>query len=433
MRTRNWIPVFMAIALWVGAAAEAQVQANRLTIQNGGEYYYTYKDFGFPNEGGCRYFPSFTHIPAVPDGAIYPWKIAGWIWTGMQANVYGPQWVWSTCLQASTDNPHNVNPSGFDMSFDYPQLFAIGAVPSSGFSHPIYGGALPTTVPVVGGRNYFFPSSAGGFDGYLNVFAVGAASWNIPSTAPYYGWEFAFTWPCASAITVPSMTSIWSYVWQMKGRYGQYMILSENEQDGLGGPGNPGRNYSIYSDMDNGCMWYWPNGGTGVYGGEWSMGIFVCDTVSIPVNVPGAPNSANPFLAFGFDVGVPTLMPKNSLNCQMLGVMTEDYTNSTPNSTKPLILLASIDPFPTGPINNKGCRLPHGWGIVTNLFANIAPLFQHTTAASYPGAIFGSTAGGHSQMLPWPADPNLFSVEMFFSTYSLQTKAVSAGYMITLF
>ncbi len=432
MRIGKWVLAFVAIAFLVGATADAQVQANRITIQNGSEYYTTGPFFGFPNHGGCRYFPSFAHIPSAPFGTApytYPWKIAGWIWTGMQANLYGPQWVWSTCLQASVALPH----SPF-MSFDYPQLFATGAVPVTGFPQPIYGGSLPSTVPVVVGRNWLFPSSAGGFDAYMNIFAVGAASWNIPSTAPYYGWQFAFTLPCASAMTVPSTNSIWEYVYSSDGPNGQYLNLSFNEQDCLAGPGNPGRNYTVISDTDNGYLWYWTNGGAGVFGGEWAMGIFVCDTVSLPVNLPGAPNAANPFLSFGFDVGVANLMPKNSLNCQWIGVMTEDYTNSTPNPiVKPLIVLLAVTPGPTGAINAHGYRLPHGWDAVTNLIVGIAPLFAHGTIAPYPAAIFGSTAGGNSNVLPFPADPALFSVEMFMSTYSMKTKAVSAGHMSTNF
>ncbi len=56
----------MAIAFLVGATADAQVQANRITIQNGSEYYTTGGFFGFPNHGGARYFPSFAHIPSAP-------------------------------------------------------------------------------------------------------------------------------------------------------------------------------------------------------------------------------------------------------------------------------------------------------------------------------------------------------------------------------
>ncbi len=429
MRIGKGVLTLVAIAFLVGGTADAQVQANRITIQNGGEYYDAGPYMGFPNHGGCKYFPSFAHIPSAPFGTApytYPWKIAGWIWTGMQANVYGPQWFRTTCLQALPDMPH----SPF-MSFDYPQLYATGAVPPTCFPSPMNFGALPTIVPVVGGRNTMWPDSPGGV--YLGIFAVGAASWNIPSTAPYYGWEFAFALPCASAITVPSTTSIWEYVYKSDGPNPQYLINSFNEQDCLGGPGNPGRNYSVISDTDNGYLWYWTNSGTGVYGGEYSMGLFVCDTVSLPMNVPGA---GGPFFLFGFDVGVATLMPKNSLNCQWLGVMTEDYTNSTPSSgLKPLILLLAVNPRIPGtpPINAHGDRLPHGWDAVTNLILGLAPLFAHYTSAGYPAAIFGSTAGGHSSVLPFPADPALFSVEFFMSTYSLQTKAVSAGYMSTFF
>lgn len=440
MRIGKWVFALVALALLIGSTADAQIQANRLTIQNGGEYYTTGGFWGFPNHGGCRYFPSFAHQPSAPAGVTFPWKIAGWMWTGMQANIVGPVWGFETVMMRSFDNPYNVNPTGFDMSFDYPQLFALGLTPVTGFPQPIYGGSLPTTVPApLGGNNFMHPSSAGGFDAYLNVFAVGAASWNIPSTAPYYGWQFAFTLPCASAITVPSGNSIWEYVYLSydgqggPAQNGQYLILSFNEQDQAGGPGNPGRNYTVISDTDNGYLWYWTNGGAGVYGGEWEMAPFVCDTVSIPFNAPGATNASNPFTAQGFDVGIPTIMPKNSIGGQMFGIMTEDYTNSTTAPTKPWIVFAAITPTPTGPINKKGFRLPHGWDVITNLFLQIAPVFQHTTTVGYPGSVFGTTAGGNTTMLNFPADPGLFGIEFFYSTYSVKTKAVSAGYKATFF
>jgi hypothetical protein len=412
-----------------GGTALAQIDANRICLQNGSEFYVNGPFYGYPNHGAGKYFPSFAHWASTPVDKggfyIYPWKIAGWSWGGMQANIGGPIWYWETCLQSSTDNPY-----ASTMSFDYPALFCTGAVPHTGFPQPIYGGTIPSSVPVVGANQWIFPSSSGGFDAYLNIFAVGGASWNLPSTTPFIGWQFAFAWDCASAITIPSSDSIWEATWNMKGPNPQYTLLSGDEVDCLGGGGNKGRNYSIISDTDNGYLWCWLNGCTGI-AQEWAMCIFVCDTVSIPVNVPGDPDVNNPFSAYGFDVGVPCLCPLLSSNCVSLGFMTEEYTGTNGG----FIALASFAFWPTiKDYNKKHYRVPHGYDVLTGTFIQIAGLFMHFTTSGYPACMFGTTTGGNSLFFPFPGDPALLCAEIRWSTYDMgKGRPMSASFMATYF
>ena len=301
-------PLFMGvviISMLFGGTALAQIQANRLCIHNGPEYYANGPYYGYPNHAASKYFPNFVHWASTPVDKggtyIYPWKVVGWSWGGMKATIHSAIWYWETCLQQSKDNPYSSN-----MTYDYPSLFCYGTVPHTGFPHPTYGSLIPNSVPVVGGNRYQYPSSMGGFNAYLNIFAVGAGSWVIPSSQPFYGYEFGFIAPCASALTVPSSyVSIVETVFMMKGPHPQYVTMSGDESDCLGGPGNKGRNYSIVNDTDNGYYWAWLNGCDGV-DDEWAMCLFVCDTVTIPVNVPGDADANNPFSAYGFDVGVAT-------------------------------------------------------------------------------------------------------------------------------
>ena len=429
MKLGKWALAIAALALLFGSAADAQtIAANKLCIHNGSEYYVNGGFYGYPNHGSCRYFPSFTHFAATSKdnlGIVYPWKLAGWSWSGMQANVYGPTWYWENALQSSTDNP-----GATTMSFDYPALYCNGTVNVSGVPGPIYGGNIPSTVPTVGGYTWLFPSSMGGWDNYLNIFATGAASWTIPSTAPFYGWLFAFTWDCASAVTLPSSNSIWQFDWVMKGTYGQYVLMDGDCPDCLGGAGNKGRNYSLISDADNGYIWSWGNSGTGVQQ-EWAMCLFVCDAVTVPVNVPGGAGAGNPFLSYGFDVGAATITPLLSSNCVQLGFMTEDYTGLGGNR----VALAAFAFWPTvGPYSLYNYRVPHGWDVLTNLFLGIAPLFMHSPTVGYPAAMFGTTIGAHSTLMPFPADPALMCSELRYSTYAMgKGQPMSASYMVTYF
>lgn len=428
MRIGKWVLGMAVLGLFLCGIADAQIQSNTLCVHAGGGYYTGGAYNAFPNKGAGHYFPSYTHIPAAPvspTNVFYPWKISGWLWTGMQANNFGPTWYWETVLQASMDNPYATT-----MSFDYPVLFCTGALPHTGFCSPIYGGNVPSSIPTVGNHLWVFPSSFGGWNAYLNIFAVGAASWNIPSTAPFYGVIFGFSLPCASAMTVPSSNSIWQFQWEKYGPYGEYMILSSDDVDCLGGAPMKGRNYSVTSDVDNGYYWYWLNGCTGT-GVEWASCLWVCDTVSVPVNVPGSAAGNNPFAGYGFDVGAGgTLTPYLSSNCVQLGFMSQDYTGSEGSR---IALAAFSFGAPVGPYGGKKYRIPHGFDLLTNIFLGIAPLFLHTPAAGYPAAMFGTTIGAHSAFLPFPADPALLCAEIRYSTFAFTKNAGSAGYQVVYF
>jgi hypothetical protein len=344
----------------------------------------------------------------------------------MQANLYGHDWYWESCLQFSVDNPY----SPF-MSFDYPWLFYQGIVPHSGFPQPIYGGTIPTAIPYVGGNQWVCPSSMGGYDAYMNIFAVGAGSWLVPSTLPFYGWQFGFTQDCPSAMTLPSYTSVVEFVWMNKGPNNQYTTLDGNTPDCMGGAGNKCRNYSLISDADNGYFWAWTNGCTGVQE-EWAQCLFVCDAVTIPVNSPGAPNGANPYAVFGFDVGVATMMPYFSSDGYMLSFMTEDYTGLG-GSRIALAAFRFSDPC-VGPYGNFNYRIPHGWDQLTDIFVRIPHLFMHTPVPGYPACMFGFTVGAHSNSVHFSSDPSLYGAEIRWSTYATgKNMPFSASFMTTFF
>ena len=167
--------------------------------------------------------------------------------------------------------------------------------------------------------------------------------------------------------------------------------------------------------MDNGYYWYWTNGCDGV-GSEWAMCLWVCDAVTIPVNVPGNPSGWNPFAGYGFDVGNACLTPYLSSNCVQLGFMSEDYTGMGGSR----IALAAFGFWPpVGPYGPNNYRLPHGLGPLTNVFLGIAPLFLHTPQAGYPACLMGTTTGANSMVLPFPYDPALLCAEIKYSTYAL--------------
>ena len=111
MRIGKWVLGIAVLVLLFGSVADAQMQANTLCIQAGAGVYTNGKYNGYPNHGGFKYFPSYAHIPSAPvspQNLIYPWKIAGWAWTGLQfSGNFGPTWYWDTCLQHSTDNPYS--------------------------------------------------------------------------------------------------------------------------------------------------------------------------------------------------------------------------------------------------------------------------------------------------------------------------------------
>lgn len=431
MKAGKFSAAVAALSLILCTAAAAQtLQVNQLCIHNGGEVYTNGAYWGYPNWGMGRYFPSYAHrtsTPVEPMSGIYvyPWKVAGWSWRGMQANNHSPDWYWETCLQKSMDNPYAPT-----MSFDYPSLYCTGAVPVSGPPRPIYGGTIPSSVPDVGGNGWVFPSSMGGFDAYMNIFAAAAMSWVIPSTQPFYSIKFSVVGDCASAITVPSSHSIWEMVWVMKGPNGQYCTLSTNEVDCTLGPANSGRNYSLTCDFDNGKYWYWNNSGSGT-DNEWAMCIFVCDAITIPVNAPGQSNNRNPFRNYGFDVGIGALLPKLGLGCVQLGFMTQDYTGLGGSR----VALGAFSLWPCiGPYGKKHYRVPHGFDLMTNLFLSLSLLFQHTPAPGYPASQIGDTTGAHSQFIPFPPEPALMCAEIRYSTYATAAgQPMSASFMVTYF
>jgi hypothetical protein len=328
------------------------------------------------------------------------------------------------------------------MSFDYPQLYCLGIVPFIGAPMPIYGGVIPSIVPIVGGNQWVFPSSLGGWDTYLNVFAVGQASFYTPTVQPWYGWSFGFVGTCASPVTLPSGYSIWEFVWMSKGSYNQYLLLSGDENDCLGGRGNKGRNYSIISDADNGYLWYWnndpdPNSGVSE---EWGMCLWLCDTITIPFNFPGTDSWSNPFGPSGpvgdqdFDVGSPTLTPFLSSGCVHLGFYTHEYTGT--HGTR--IPVGSFFPGSI-PFGLMCHRLPHGWGPFTNIMLALVPTFNHTPGP-YPACMWGSTNAAKSVAVPFPPDPGLYCAEIWFSSLATGKDPTnnaayppSAGYKATYF
>ena len=404
------------------------LSANQLCLQNGGESFVPNYGHGRPDSSGGKYFPSFTHWAALPGGAAgttYPWKIAGWGWHAMLYDTFTPVWHFETCLQKSRDNPHALT-----MSFDYPRLFCTGDARVSGAPMPMYAGTLPGKIPLVGGNEMLFPSSMGGFDAYLNLFALAAPSYTIPSTWPFYGWRFAVSWDCASAISVPSACSIWEYTWKTTPNVSQYLVLSSDEVDCLGSPGNKGRSYSMLMDASMGNGWYFPNNGQGT-GAELDMALFVCDAITIPVNRPGTGAMTNPFASYGFDVGVTTLTPLASSGAAHLGFMTEDAVGL--GGDRAVLGALAISPT-AGPYGSQGNRMPLGWDLVTRFLAAFSPLFFHRPAPAYPASLFGTTFGAHTPALLIPPDPVLTCLEMRFASYPVSGGApMSASFMTTFF
>ena len=434
MKVGKWVLGIAVLSLVLGSLAEAQTfDANTLCLNGGSGYTIKGARWNYPNNAVSKYFPSFAHIPATSvnqAGIIFPWKLAGWGWTGeMGANNYAPTWYWKTALQASYDNPYM---SG--MSFDYPLLFCNGTVTHGG-APAIYGGLIPSYVPIVGNLQFQHPSSMGGMSGYLNIFAAAGASWMIPSTVPGTDYSFGFFFGngCASAITVPSSASIWEVVWTRQSPYSQYLIYScELDANGAAWAGNKGRNYTIMNDGDNGLLWYWGNGCNGT-GEEVDYALFLCDAITIPVNVSGA-WWGQPYTGYGFDTGIACLTPFLSGGNADLGFQTQDYTGQ--GGTR--VVLAAFGSGAWGPYGKQNNRLPHGWDVLSNLFVNMALVFGHTPAAGYPAPMYGTTIGAHSTIIPFPAEPLLMCAEIMYSTYAVgatpgYSPPCSAGIRVTYF
>jgi hypothetical protein len=369
-----------------------------------------------------------------PGNTTWPWKIRGWSWTGMMADKCGPTWYWESLLQKSVDNPWAKT-----MTWDYPINYALGIVPHSGSPRILYGCNLisPPLPSYVHTQEIMFPSSHGGFDSSFNVFVVAGETWIIPSTLPYYGYEFGLVFSASEVLHVPSGASIWEYVYESQGPMCQYMVLSGNELDCLGWGGNKGRGYSLAHPGDCGYTYFFPNKCNGARH-EFAMCLFVEDPVSIPVNDPGVTNKPNPFASYGFDIGVTAITPLYSSGGCKLRIMTEDYAN--PGGGR--VLLAGspwIDMIPFGtpapgiPFGPIGFRLPHTWDMLTYFFSSLSFVWFHETKPGYPAGVFGTTTGSHSDAVSIPPLPGFIGLEIFFSTFSTKGKAPSAAFMVTLF
>jgi hypothetical protein len=430
MRVGRWVLALAAVSLLFCGTANAQIQANELCIHNGGEYYTNGGFFCYPNHGGGKYFAQLTHIPqrdlTDPSDGEFEWEIGGWFFVGMQASNAQPSWYWESCLQYSVAAEFATT-----MSFDHPLLFCQEIISHVGFPMPIYGGYIDSSVPTLANHGWLYPSSAGGLDNYFNIFAVGTGTFDIPSTQPFYGWQFGwFTGldtPCASAITVPSMTSIWQYAWSCRPEtvVGQYLILSGNEMDclGQGGLGNKARNYSVISDYDNGFLWYWVNTCPGV-GQEYAMCLWVCDAVCIPLNIPGSTNAANPYANYGYDIGTGSITPYMTSGSWQLGFHIQDYHGFGS--------YLCIGAFHTHIwVYFKKGRARVQFDIISEILLN-ANLFVVVGQDPYP-AYWGETPGGASWALPFPPDPVLKCALIKWWGHNAAGAWPSAAFLTTLF
>ncbi|MHC4945882.1 MAG: hypothetical protein ACYTG7_22950 [Planctomycetota bacterium] len=433
----NFLKCFLAVAAFasvLGGISHGQVEANRLCMHNGAEYYVDFIDHSSINNGCGKFFPSFAHWAGqgVPDGAggwTWPWKIRGWCWQGMQGMNYGPTWVWASLLQASVDPPMpQPVPRTFKEAIEYLQ----GLVPHSGPPWPLLQGTVPFLASGFfgNGKEILYPTSYNGFDAYLNIFAFAEQSWIIPCTMPLYGWQFGYISAPSAQIHLGSNTSIYEYIWENAGPFYQYQALSGNELDcTLLGGGNKGRNYSVGNLGDSPYFYYFDNACTGGTH-EWGMCLLVEDAVCIPVNVPGVPGLANPFAYDGFDVGTATVTPLASSGSCFLRVMTEDYANP---GTGRALLAGWRYSGPSVPFGPAGYRIPHAWDFVSSFFSALWNVWFHTLSSDYPACMMGLTTGGHSIPLPLPSDSGLIGMEIRFSTFSSSGKAPSASFLVTYF
>lgn len=441
MKPEKRVCIFIAIFLLLPLtlrADEIDVDANQLCLHNGGEYWIQNMDHSLPENGGGKYFPSFCHWAAKGVGEApnitWPWKIRGWTWTGIMMDPDATQWSWQTCLQKSKDAPYSTK-----MTWPYPLNYVLGVIPATSAPSPLFTGMVPTSVDIVGGNMMVYPSSAGGFDSQLNIIAAASVTMDIPCVFPAMAVEFAVILASSEpAIEVPSSFSIYEYVWENKGTSGQYLIYSGNETDnsGLYG-GNKGKSYSV-AGVNGTSIYHFPNDGTGS-DSEWAMCLLVEDAVSIPVNNPGVANASNPFASFGFDVGVATVTPVISEDNASLQMMSLDFEN--PGTSRVLIAASPWKPAPgepwdgpTIPYGIMGYRVAHAWDLFTYFFSYVWGVWAHTLDDGYPSSVSGLTAtGGHSVPVHIPRDPILISVELKFSSFSLNGKAPSASFMSTFF
>lgn len=422
----KWLVVLFCLVFMIQITCSAQIQANRICLHNGGEYFVTGMDHRAPNNAGGKFFLSYHHVPArgvnSPGGLYYPWKIKGWAWTGMQAYSCGSVWVWSSALQYN-HNPVETVKDTVEFVLDWidhnlpPDPVLFTEVPNVGM--PSFYGA---------GRVMAHPSSFGGFDAYNNLFAIAPRhTWIIPSTQPFYAFEFCYL-VAESAIYLESSCSIYEYVWENAGAYMQYLVMSGDETDCTGTlGGNKGINFLIGKKGSGNSFYYFPNECEGGRH-EWAMCLLVDDAVSIPVNMPGVSSSANPYAAFGFDVGSATVSIHQSSGSGYFLVMSEDY--ASPNSIK-YVLAGIRQSGPCIPFGGNGYRIPHGFDVMTDIFISLFFYFSHSVHPGYPGCMLGTTTGGHTSPMLLGASPHAVGLEVFISTICPTSRIPSAGYLTT--
>jgi hypothetical protein len=440
---RKWTLVLVALLFLGGTAMAQQIEANRLCISNGSEYYVGGVHYEHLNKGVGKYYQSFSHWAAEPAGTPgnyhWPWKIRGWAWGGMQAFLYGPTWYWLTTLTYSIDNPWATS-----MTWPYPLMHFLG-FPHSGFPNNIHGRVYPNWFPsAMAGRSFVLPSSNGGIDTYMNLFAWGDATWQIPSTSPFYGWNFAFTIPAASAFTLPSGISLWEWIYESLGPHGQYSLLSGNEYDCTGNtPGTAGgfKGVNPLILADDIYIYGWLNSCDGA-DTAYDMCLFLEDAITIPLNLPGTTNWANPYPYWGyqFDVGTGTLTPNSSSNVLLFQPQYEDY--SRPGRLR-FVLVGSPwvgflplgTPAPCVPYGPVGNRVPHTWDLLTDTFLGILGLTQSIAPHGlYPACIFGTTIGSLGGAFgPLPVPNNFGGVELRICGADTAGQPCTASYMITFF
>jgi hypothetical protein len=329
-------------------------------------------------------------------------------------------------LQGSVDNPYQTA-----MTFDYPVLYCLGTSPHTGHPWVVYG-ATQTNLPApFDYKDWSFPSSLGGFDDYFNVFEYGATSWSVPSTQPFYGWNFGFIFETSGMAFLPSNVSIYQYTYEGWGTSGQYQLLSGNEMDCtqlLGG--NKGKNYYLGSVGDTNWFFYQANDCTGGQA-MWAMCLFLEDAVTFPVNRAGATNSSNPYEDQGFDAGVATLMPNMSSTQWSFQALYEDYDSDGDS----YICIGSIPALGTQNWKKAGQRLPGRFtgDPVAQLFYSLNPLVKGTVNSGFAACQWATTVGG---LGPFPIPfydliAKCFEVRLW--GFNINDNEPTAGFMFTMF
>jgi hypothetical protein len=421
----------LAALLILCGTASAQIEANRLCLYNGSEYYSNagWMPHTSVNDGAGGYFPSFAHWASTEDpSGDYSWKVRGYAWSGMQGpNTFGNTWVWGKMLQGSVDNPYATT-----MTFDYPVLYCLGTVPHTGHPWVVYGGTQ-TNLPVpFDFKDWTFPSSFGGFDDYFNVFEYFSTAWDVSSTLPWYGWTFSLTGGPTAATYLGSTISIYQYTYENFGPHGQYQLLSGNEMDctQIEG-GQKGKNYYLGSVGDTNWFFYNSNDCTGGQN-QWAMCLFLEDAITFPINRLGATNASNPYAADGFDVGVATLMPNMMSTAWSFQALYEDYNADGDQH----LCIGSIPSLGTQNWKKAGYRLPGRFSSdpVAQLFYALNALTRGTTASGFVAPVFGTMVAG---LGPFPIpfyDPIAKCFEVRLWGFNINKNLPSgAGFMFTMF